>query len=81
MTLRTLKRNAACGTKGSCSGREPFISAPVRVNTEARLRALKIGLLMMAGLALLAMIPASRLPNYRPGEIPDDAPTGRLKSN
>jgi hypothetical protein len=42
----------------------------LRVNTEARLRALKIGLLIMAGLALLTILPASRLPNYRPGEIP-----------
>jgi hypothetical protein len=31
----------------------------VRVNTEARLWALKIGLLIMAGLALLSIIPAS----------------------
>jgi predicted MFS family arabinose efflux permease len=43
----------------------------LRVNTEARLRALKIGLLIMACLALLAILPAGRLPNYRPGEIPD----------
>ncbi|GGF71848.1 MFS transporter [Azorhizobium oxalatiphilum] len=43
----------------------------IRVNTEARLQALKIGLLIMAGLALLTILPASRLPNYRPGEIPE----------
>ncbi len=43
----------------------------VRVNTEARLQALKIGLLLMALFAALAIIPASRLPGYRPGEIPD----------
>ncbi|MBZ6077873.1 MFS transporter [Microvirga puerhi] len=42
----------------------------VRVNTEARLQALKFGLLVMAGLALLSIFPAGRLPNYRPGEIP-----------
>jgi len=42
----------------------------IRVNTEARLQALKIGLLIMAGLALVTIIPASRLPDYRPGEIP-----------
>ena len=54
----------------------------VRVNTEARLRALKIGFLIMAGLALLAIIPAGRLPNYLPGEIPSDAPTGnRVRSS
>jgi predicted MFS family arabinose efflux permease len=48
------------------------VAEAVRVNTEARLRALKIGLLIMAGLAFLSILPASRLPNYRPGEIPDD---------
>lgn len=48
------------------------VAEAVRVNTEARLRALKIGLLIMAGLALLAIIPAGRLPNYLPGTVPDD---------
>jgi hypothetical protein len=48
------------------------IEEAVRVNTGARLRALKIGLLLMAGVALLAIFPASRLPAYRPGEIPPD---------
>jgi hypothetical protein len=47
------------------------VAEAVRVNTEARQRALKIGLLIMAGLALLSIIPAGRLPNYRPGELPD----------
>jgi predicted MFS family arabinose efflux permease len=47
------------------------VAEAVRVNTESRLRALKIGLLIMAGIAFLAIIPAGRLPNYLPGEIPD----------
>lgn len=42
----------------------------LRVNAAARLKALKIGLLLMAGLALLTILPAGRLPNYRPGEVP-----------
>ena len=46
------------------------VAEAVRVNTEARLRALKIGLLVMAGLAFLTIIPASGLPNYRPRELP-----------
>lgn len=50
------------------------VEEAVRVNTEARLRALKIGLLIMAGLALLAVFPAGKLPNYLPGEIPGDEP-------
>jgi hypothetical protein len=28
--------------------------------------------LIMAGVALIAIFPASRLPSYRPGEIPHD---------
>lgn len=47
------------------------VQEAIRVNTEARLWALKIGLLVMAGIALLAIFPASRLPNYIPGEVPD----------
>lgn len=43
----------------------------VRINTESRLLALKRALLLMAGVALLAIFPASRLPDYRPGEIPE----------
>ncbi|MEW6450513.1 MAG: MFS transporter [Pseudomonadota bacterium] len=50
------------------------VTEAVRVNTEARLRALKIGLLIMAGLALISIIPASQLPGYRPGELPADPP-------
>ena len=50
------------------------VTEAVRVNTEARLLALKIGLLLLAGVALLAIIPAGRLPNYVPGEVPSDQP-------
>ncbi len=46
----------------------------VSINTEARLRALKIGLLLMAALSLLAIFPATRLPGFRPGEIPANPP-------
>ena len=53
------------------------IAEAVRINTEARLRALKIGLLIMAGLALLTIIPAGKLPNYIPGEVPSDQPSPR----
>src|SRR5262249_8030113 len=45
------------------------VAEAVRVNTEARLRALKIGLLIMAGLALLTIIPAGQLSNARPGDV------------
>lgn len=47
------------------------VAEAVRVNTESRQRAFKIGLLIMASLSLLSIIPAGRLPDYRPGELPD----------
>jgi MFS family permease len=42
----------------------------LRINAEARTRALKIGFLCLSGLALLALFPCRWLPDYRPGEIP-----------
>lgn len=50
------------------------VEEAVRINTESRLRALKMALLVMACVALLAIAPATRLPNYKPGEIPDNPP-------
>lgn len=60
------------------------VEAAVEVNTAARLRALKIGLLIMACVSLLTILPASRLPNYKPEEIPGGAaplPTGGTLSD
>jgi predicted MFS family arabinose efflux permease len=56
------------------------VAEAVRVNTDARLRALKIGLLIMSGIAMLAIFPAGRLPNYVPGEMPDPATKPREKN-
>lgn len=50
------------------------VDAAVQINTDARLRALKLGLLILAGLSAVAILPASRLPSYRPHEIPDPHP-------
>jgi MFS family permease len=52
------------------------IDAAVFLNEEARLSALKLGLLILAGVSALAIVPASRLPNFRPGEIPESVATG-----
>ena len=46
----------------------------MRINADTRLRALKIDLLIMAGLSLLAILPAGWLPDYKPGEIPANPP-------
>jgi MFS family permease len=52
---------------------EQFAEA-LRINAEARTRALKIGFLILSGLALLAIFPCSWLPNYRPGDLPSGQP-------
>jgi len=73
--LRTLLE----GTDASASQTEEF----VRINEEARLSALRMGLLILAGISALAIVPAARLPRYRPGEIPDpsdaEPATGKRK--
>lgn len=43
--------------------------AAVEINVESRLQALKISFLILACIALLAVIPAGGLPDYKPGEI------------
>lgn len=48
------------------------VAEAVRVNEESRLKALKFGLLIMAFLSMMAIIPAGRLPGYLPGELPAD---------
>ena len=52
------------------------VDAAVALNEDARLRALRLGLLVLAGVSALAVVPASRLPNYRPGEVPESVATG-----
>ncbi|VFA99181.1 MFS transporter [Nocardia cyriacigeorgica] len=50
------------------------VDAAVAVNEDVRLRTLKFGLLILAGISATAIVPASRLQDYRPGEIPDPSP-------
>jgi predicted MFS family arabinose efflux permease len=50
------------------------VEEAMQINSDARLRALKIGLLIMALLSLLAIFPASRLPKFKPGEVPSNPP-------
>lgn len=60
-------RELLAGTDATQSQTDEF----VRINEEARLSALRAGLLVLAGISALAIVPAARLPRYRPGEIPD----------
>lgn len=50
------------------------VDAAVEINTDARLDALHTGLLILAAVSALAIIPARRLPGYRADEIPDPQP-------
>ena len=50
------------------------VDAAVALNEEQRLRTLKLGFLILAGVSAVAALPASRLPRYRPEEIPDGSP-------
>lgn len=50
------------------------VDAAVELNEQARLDTLRLGLLVLAAISATAVLPASRLPRYRPGEIPDPAP-------
>jgi len=52
----------------------------LRINAEARTRALKTGFLVLSGLAILALVPCRWLPPYRPDEIPSDRSQVRSKS-
>jgi MFS family permease len=48
------------------------IDEAVRINTETRLRALKIGFVTLSAFALLALVPCGWLPNYGPGDRPKE---------
>jgi MFS family permease len=60
---------------GNTSANPEQLAEALRINAEARTRALKIGFLCLSGLALLALVPCRWLPDYRPGEIPSDRPS------
>jgi hypothetical protein len=55
---------------GNTSATPEQLTEALRINAEARIRALKIGFLCLSGLALLALLPCRWLPNYRPDELP-----------
>lgn len=48
------------------------VAEAISINEASRLRALKLGFLIMSGLALFAILPCGWLPNYRPGTIPPE---------
>ncbi|HWL78197.1 MFS transporter [Microbacterium sp.] len=57
------------------------VAAAVEVNESARLGALKVGLLILAGVSAIAIVPASRLPRFTPGDIPETVATGEATAD
>jgi hypothetical protein len=64
---------------GSTTATPEQIAEAVRINEEARLRALQASFLVLAGIAALAIFPAGGLPGYLPGEVPSDEPEDLAK--
>lgn len=58
-------------TIGGRAGSDAELAAAVEVNAEARLRALQYSLLGLAGLALLAIVPAGGMPGRMRGDLPE----------
>ncbi|MDN3497034.1 MFS transporter [Planococcus sp. APC 4015] len=53
------------------SANEAEVAAAIEINEDARLRSLQVSLLGLAGLALLAIVPATRMPGRIAGELPE----------
>ena len=49
----------------------PELDAAIAVNAEARLRSLQISLLGLAAVSVLAIVPATRMPGRRDGDLPE----------
>jgi MFS family permease len=54
---------------GAASATPEQVERAVAINEEARLRALRASFLIVAGISLLSIFPAMRLPQYAPGEL------------
>ncbi|HKA82836.1 MAG TPA: MFS transporter [Acidimicrobiales bacterium] len=54
---------------GATSATREQVEEAVAINEDARLRALRASFLIVAGISLLSIFPAARLPKYVPGEL------------
>jgi hypothetical protein len=73
--LNFLSDNQLKERLASTSATSEQLAEALRINAEARTRALKIGFMCLSGLALLAILPCLWLPDYKPGEIPSERPS------
>lgn len=58
---------------------EAQVDEAVAINADARLRALRATFLLLAAISLLSLIPSTRLPNYKPGQLSADDIAGEKK--
>jgi MFS family permease len=65
------------GTLARTTATPEQVTEAARINTDARLLALKVSFFTLAGLALLAFFPAGGLPGYVRGEVPASSGQGR----
>ena len=61
---------------GGTSATPDQLAEALQINSKARIRALKIGFLVLSGLALLAILPCRWLPDYKPGGVPTGQAAG-----
>jgi hypothetical protein len=54
---------------GATSATPEQVEVAVAINDDSRRRALRASLLIVAGISLLSIFPAARLPRYVPGEL------------
>lgn len=54
---------------GAASAMPDQVEAAIAINEDARLRALRGAFLVVAGISLLSIFPAAKLPRYAPGEL------------
>lgn len=64
-----VSNDALAAILGETSATPAEVAEAVTLNADGRLRALRATFLLLAAISLLALIPSTKLPNYKPGEL------------
>ena len=68
--VRFVSNDRLLDTMSRTSATPVQIDAALEINADARVRALKVTFLLLTCVGLLAFVPAGRLPDYKPDEVP-----------
>jgi MFS family permease len=68
--VRFVSNDRLLGVMSRTSATPEQVDAALQINADARLRALQLTFLLLTCLGLLALVPAGRLPDYKPDEVP-----------